>query len=80
VLQRFEPVAGQCRKVLKRRRRIEAIQPQLGLPVDSGKRLHAFPFSEVLRALVSEADDHSSGYHGITQYVKRNERAHRGVG
>src|SRR3954469_10030283 len=59
-LQRFEPVAGQRRQIMKNVRRFKTIELEPGGPLGSRERFHPFAGGEVSRSLVAVADDHRS--------------------
>src|SRR5213592_4522470 len=57
-LQRFKPVAGQRRQIMKDVRGFKAIELEPSGPLDARERFHAFAGGEVSRSLVAVADDH----------------------
>jgi hypothetical protein len=69
-LQGLEAIAGQCREILQRVCRLDAIQLETGGTVDARQRLDAFPGGEVRRAPVAIADDHS--VHDAMKYALRH--------
>src|SRR5947209_2056913 len=57
-LQRFEPVAGQRRQIMKDMRGFEAIEFEPSGPLDARKGFHALAGREVSRSLIAVADVH----------------------
>src|SRR6267378_3234013 len=57
-LQRFEPVPGQRRQIMKDVRGFEPIEFEPSRPLDARERFHAFAGREVDRSLIAVADDH----------------------
>ena len=59
-LQRFAPVAGQRRQILKDVRGFKAIELEPSGALDARERLYAFARREVSRSFIAVADDHRS--------------------
>src|SRR5687768_15728635 len=57
-LQRFEPVAGQRRQIMKDVRGLQAIELEPRGPLDARERFHALAGREVSRSLIAVTDDH----------------------
>ena len=60
-LQRFEPVAGQRRQIMKDVRGVKAVELEPRGPLDARERFHALAGREVSRSLIAVADDHRVG-------------------
>lgn len=54
----FQPIAGKSGEVGKICRRVEPVEPYLGLTRETGKRPNVIAFGELFGSFVPVADDH----------------------